>query len=52
MKLLTFGRFGDEASGAREQELALPSKNRMNTRTDDRFDHMVSSWGDSAREYI
>jgi hypothetical protein len=51
MKLLTFERFGDEAGGAQEQELAPPSKNRMNTRADDQFDHLVSSW-DSASGYI
>jgi hypothetical protein len=51
MKLLTFGRFGDEAGGAQEQELAPPSKNRMNTRASDRFDYLVSSW-DSASGYI
>jgi hypothetical protein len=43
MKLLTFGRFGDEANGAQEQELALPSKNRMNTRVGDQLYHLVSS---------
>jgi hypothetical protein len=52
MKLLTFERFGDEAGSAREQELAPPSKNRMNTRAGDRFDHLVSSWGNSTSGYI
>jgi hypothetical protein len=53
MKLLTFERFGDEAGGTGEQELAPPRNNRMNTRVGDRFDHLVLSWrGQCKQIYI